>query len=85
MQTWSGDGVNMDFQGKEKEVFYFRSEAGRKELAVEKEIVRYMDKAPGTGSQITLHNTLGKLPIIDTQKAQEELTENQENHNVLRK
>lgn len=75
----------MDFQGKEKEVFYFRSEAGRKELAVEKEN-RYMDKAPGTGSQITLHNTLGKLPmIIDTQKTQEELKENQENHNDLRK
>lgn len=45
-----------------------------------------MDKAPGTGSQITLHNTLGKLPmIIDTQKTQEELKENQENHNDLRK
>lgn len=27
----------MNFQGKEKEVLYFRSEAGRKELSVEKE------------------------------------------------
>lgn len=27
----------MDFQGKEKDVLYFRSEAGRKELTVEKE------------------------------------------------
>lgn len=45
-----------------------------------------MDEAPGTESQITLHNTLGKLPmIIDTQETQEELKENQENHNVLRK
>lgn len=45
-----------------------------------------MDKAPGTESQITLHNTLGKLPIIiDTQKTREELKENQENHNDLRK
>lgn len=85
MQTWSGDRVSMDFQGKEKEVLYFRSEAGRKELTVEKEN-RYMDEAPGTESQITSHNTLGKLPmIIDTQKTQEELKENQENHNVLRK
>lgn len=45
-----------------------------------------MDKAPRTESQITLHNTSGKLPmVIDTQKTQEELKENQENHNVLRK
>lgn len=45
-----------------------------------------MDEAPGTESQITLRNTLGKLPmIIDTQETQEELKENQENHNVLRK
>lgn len=55
LQTWSADRVNMDFQGKEKEDLYFRSKAGRGNLLLRRKVVRYVDEAPGTESQITSH------------------------------